>query len=416
MRTIIAVACGAALGIAASAAYHAISGSPARAPRPAGAGGLYRASPVPRDSGEPGAARAEPAAPKPAQAPAPVAIQPDKDKGSAAEATELLDAGALAKLSGEGKVGDLRREVGKLLDAKDRGFPVIIEFLKGQAPPPRLAFQRDDRLSIALLAVALEHPEPASKCCRLLLAEIDAGRDRHLREALFRFIPAFLACAGDSRPELRGSFEEALLADLEGQEGGVSRRSLQVMEEMGIEVPAEKLQAILDDPARRNLHAPVLDRLARRGDEASLAVIIGTIDALQRAKDPAIRLALLALARMEGARAQAALEGFLSSPDDDLRSSAGIAFFSRRRGAEALPVARGLLSSGGSTPAREGLVWQVRRTSPEVFEALRKDLGSLPEDVRKAVQIAATSGGEGGGPPAAGGGAIEALEGGTGPR
>jgi hypothetical protein len=412
MRTIIAVACGAALGIAASAAYHAISGSPARAPRPAGAGGLHRASPVPGDSGEPGAARAEPVAPNPA----PVAIQPDKDKGAAAEATKLLDAAALAKLAEEGKVGDLRKDVGKLLDAGVVVFPVLLEFLKGQAPPPRLAFQRDDRLSIALLAVALEHPEPASRCCRQLLAEVDAGRDRHLREALFRFIPAFLACAGDARADLRGAFEEALLADLEGQEGGVSRRSLQVMEEMGIEPPAEKLQAILDDPAMRNLHAPVLDRLVRRGDDASLEVILGYIVVLQRAKEPAIRLALLALARMEGARAQAALEGFLSSPDEDLRSAAGLAFFSRRRGAEALPVARGLLSSGGSTPAREGLVWQVRSTSPEVFEALRKDLGSLPEDVQKAVQIAATSGNEAGGPPAAGGGAIEALEGGTGPR
>ncbi len=313
-----------------------------------------------------------------------------KEKRSAKPGA-LLDPGALGKLVDEKDVPRLRVELEKLLAAGEGGFRILLEFLRSQAGPPRFALRQDSRLSFTLLSLGLEHEDRAAEFCRFLLGHLDAAKDSALRQQLFRFLPNFIAYLGDRQPRLRQAFEETLAGDLDHLEGGAEAwQSLEAMEQSGLEVPVESLEAMLSDPSKTKLRPYALQQLSKRGDDASLNALLDYLVRLECPKDPGVWQIIQALSRMQNSKAQAQLEGYLTSPVKELREAATLGYFSKRRGLDSLPIVADFLGSDADQNQKNMLVWQLGGSSPELFEALKKNLASLPPEVGKTIQVAAT--------------------------
>jgi hypothetical protein len=400
MRTLAAYIAGALTGLSVLAFHLLLNRTPAvSAPEAVG-----RSLDAPR--------AAAPADPAPAarelstKAATPAAARPVTEPPGAGGA--LPDAAALGKLLDARALPALRRELERLLGAGMPGHRTILEFLRAEARPPRLGLRRQGALGPLLLSVALRKEAQAADCCRFLLAQLDPVADAELRRHLVGFLPVFLAAASDPGPGLRRAFEEALLADLarppdkahdaqgpgEGTQTGDApiTRPFETIEDLGDGWTLDSLEPILSDPSRRALHPLILRRLASRGDAASLEAIVRHVEGA--GEDDPLRLgeAFQALASVQQDGARAYIEKSLASEAPGVRQAATLAYFSSRRGSESLPVLRTYLASDSSAEQKTALVWRVRGSSPEVFAALEKDLGSLPPEVARAIQVAAIRG------------------------
>lgn len=313
----------------------------------------------------------------------------------------LSGADELGKLLEEKDYTALRTAMERLLRAGERGFPTLAAFLRAQSTPPSAALRRDGRLRLAILAAGLQNEDRAAELCGFLLRGLDRAdeKDAELSRLVFEFLPTFLASTGQRYPALRASFEGALLSDLKAQDGGASAwRSFEALGELGVEVPLDELDAVLSDPTRRGLHLPALENLSKRGDEESLDAIVRYLSGVERSAEverrdlSALRRAFEILSRAESPRAQGAIERCLSSPVREVRAAATQGYFSRTRGPEALPIAREFLLSDAEPQPKDALIGLVRSSSPGVFEALQKDLPSLPPEVSKAIQSAVVRG------------------------
>jgi hypothetical protein len=299
---------------------------------------------------------------EPERAPPPAA--PLSHEARLAELLDLLarrDAAALLVLLEE------------LLGRGEEAFDLLRDFLAAGLAPPSFPLAGERRLALALAVAAGRNPEAAARLFEHLLSLPPAALEPGLRLQLLGWLPGFLALHEGGFESLREAAAEAWLAELAGAPGQLAR-ALAGLEELGVEPPLEALGEVLRDRERRSEHPRVLRELGRRGDVAALGELLEYVWSPERPAHASLEAALRALAGMEMAEAERALDGLLQAGDEELRAAAAVAYFSRPRDVRSVPLILEWLDSERSPAWKRHLLETAAAASPELA-ALLADLG-----------------------------------------